>query len=197
MITLPRTQPSQSHKVTHQVTKLNENLESKGMKASTGLSDPVAGVVASPPKNNSGINICAIIGGCLGGTALVTGILVYYQYSVKQEKPLTVIDATLGKYLAENGTKQFELLGNIEDFIGEEFQDETDDEKKIRIEALRQLQQRFKIKSECDTEQDFSLHGVCNALLDAMAKPGANKKTMFDRSFHTFKNTDDTKMPRS
>jgi hypothetical protein len=167
------------------------------MKASTGLSDPVAGVVASPPKNNSGINICAIIGSCLGGTALVTGILVYYQYSVKQEKPLTVIDATLGKYLAENGTKQFELLGNIEDFIGEEFQDETDDEKKIRIEALRQLQQRFKNKSECDTEQDFSLHGVCNALLDAMAKPGANKKTMFDRSFHTFKNTDDTKMPRS
>jgi len=57
--------------------------------------------------------------------------------------------------------------------------------------ALRHLQQRFKIKSE----QDVSLHGVCNALLDAMAKPGANKKTLLDRSFHTFNNTDGTKMP--
>ena len=33
------------------------------------------------------------------------------------------------------------------------------------------------------------------SLLDAIAKPGANKKTLLDRSFHTFNNTDGTKMP--
>jgi hypothetical protein len=33
------------------------------------------------------------------------------------------------------------------------------------------------------------------SLLNAIAKPGANKKTLFDRSFHTLNNTDGTKMP--
>ena len=84
-------------------TKLNKNLEAKGMKASTGVSNPVVGVVESPPKSNSGLalppktnsglNIGAIIGGCLGGAALVVGIFVYYQCYVTKAKPPTDINA--------------------------------------------------------------------------------------------------------
>ena len=67
-------------------TKLNKNLEAKGIKASTGVSDPVVSS-ASPPRNNSDVYVGGIIGGCLGGVAIVIGILVYCRYYVKKKKP--------------------------------------------------------------------------------------------------------------
>ncbi len=67
---------------------------------------------------NHDFNIGAIIGGCLGGAVLVIGILVYYQYSVKKEKPLTAIDAALGMCLAERMYACILLLTAIDAALG-------------------------------------------------------------------------------
>jgi hypothetical protein len=78
-------------------TKLNKNLEAKGIKASTGVSDPVVSG-ASPPRDNSGVYVGGIIGGCLGGVALIgIGIFVYCRYYVKKKEHEPAIpDGTLG-----------------------------------------------------------------------------------------------------
>ena len=84
-------------------TKLNKNLEAKGIKASTGVSDPVVSSCDGNCNNNNPY-VGAIIGGCLGGVALIIGIIVFCRYYVKDKKPEPGQDlGAQTMYLAERG----------------------------------------------------------------------------------------------